>query len=359
MANAGDYQLSGNDSRLSVAEIRARHAEAPSRGRVEQASEYRLTLKVGYETVVGQSLYVMGSIPELGSWTEFACPMTWTDGHVWVTNDLTVRSQAIFQYKYVIKQEQGETIWESGLDRLADLTILANQSKDRHASNVKFVQLQDEWEHFTMKFSVNYNFDDDYYNLRVNGSREELGKWKEGSGPVKMDRCENARWFMPAKFGVKLKPWEVFIRLKNDLSDTNNSIRYNYSVKKDTWNDECWEWEREPARTVKFLRPQMYTGQDGGQHFDVEQDGSEVFIVNGQVEKADGNFLNPFFIQQVGDTNIYVGSYPSSEDDMYQLKHFNIEGVLNFMEGWEMAQHQCEKAELMRLLAQNNIGYSK
>jgi len=44
---------------------------------------------------------------------------------------------------------------------------------------------------------------------------------------------------------------------------------------------------------------------------------------------------------------------------MHQLKHFNIEGVLNFMESWELTHHQCEKAEMMRLLAQNHIGYSK
>ena len=96
---------------------------------------------------------------------------------------------------------------------------------------------------------------------------------------------------MPAKYGAQLKPWEIFIRMKNDLSDTNDTIRYNYSVKRDSWNDEVWEWEREPSRTLKFMKPQMYTGQQEKQ-FDLEQTGSEVFIVNGQVEKADGNFVN-------------------------------------------------------------------
>lgn len=77
----------------------------------------------------------------------------------------------------------------------------------------------------------------------------------------------------------------------------------------------------------------------------MEQADSEVFIVNGQVEKADGDFINQFFIRQVGSTNIYIGSYPNTEDDMYQLKHLGIEAVLNFMESWEMTHQQCEKAE--------------
>ena len=107
---------------------------------------------------------------------------------------------------------------------------------------------------------MNYCLDDDYYNVRVNGSREELGKWKEGSGPVQMDRRETPRWFMPSKYGGKLRPWELFVRIKNDLSDSNSTIKYNYSVKRDSWNDECWEWEREPARVLTLLKPQSYTG---------------------------------------------------------------------------------------------------
>lgn len=124
--------ISMNDSRLSIAEIRARNNEAPSRGFVERASEYKVNFKVRYETIIGQSVYVMGSIKELGEWNEFVCPLTWTEGHIWVTNDLIVKSSPIFQYKYVIKQEQAETIWESGMNRIADLTILADQNKNNN-----------------------------------------------------------------------------------------------------------------------------------------------------------------------------------------------------------------------------------
>lgn len=87
-----------------------------------------MTLKVAYETILGQALYVMGNIEELGGWEEFVCPMTWTEGHIWVTNDL-VTPHSTFQYKYVVKQAHGEHIWEAGINRLADLTVLTNQNK--------------------------------------------------------------------------------------------------------------------------------------------------------------------------------------------------------------------------------------
>lgn len=44
----------------------------------------------------------MGSIPELGLWSEFKCPMNWTEGHVWVAENIQIK-EPIFQYKYVLK----------------------------------------------------------------------------------------------------------------------------------------------------------------------------------------------------------------------------------------------------------------
>lgn len=64
-----------------------------------------------------------------------------------------------------------------------------------------------------------------------------------------MDRCEQPRWFLPLKYGQKLRPWEVFIRMKNNLSENNCSFRYKYSVKHESLNDEDrFDWEREPAK---------------------------------------------------------------------------------------------------------------
>ena len=65
---------------------------------------------------------------------------------------------------------------------------------------------------------------------------------------------------MPNKFGHKLMPWQIFIRIKNDLSDRNHSFQYKYSVLQLSENDESVEWEREPARYMNFLKPESYQG---------------------------------------------------------------------------------------------------
>ena len=100
-------------------------------------------MSVQYETKLGENLYVMGNISELGNWNDFVCKMTWTEGHIWVTNGLVIKSP-FFQYKYVVKDSNmtDETIWEQGYDRIADLSILPDISAYK-SNNQKTVELPD------------------------------------------------------------------------------------------------------------------------------------------------------------------------------------------------------------------------
>jgi hypothetical protein len=55
-------------------------------GSVHNDYEFLLDLSVKYNTVPGQFIHVIGSIPELGSWkNDQICKMQWTEGHVWRT----------------------------------------------------------------------------------------------------------------------------------------------------------------------------------------------------------------------------------------------------------------------------------
>ena len=75
-----------------------------------------------------------------------------------------------------------------GIDRIADLAILPVM-KETTDTQVKDVQILDEWGHFTVKFGVLYPSQSHAQNkrfLRVNGSREELGTWLAGKGPQTM-----------------------------------------------------------------------------------------------------------------------------------------------------------------------------
>jgi len=87
---------------------------------------YNVNFKVFYQTIPGESICVLGSIPELGSWKTLKCHMTWTEGHVWQMCEPVVTHHSFFTYKYVLmdKNKTEMVRWESGVDRIADLRVL-------------------------------------------------------------------------------------------------------------------------------------------------------------------------------------------------------------------------------------------
>ena len=49
--------------------------------------------------------------------------MKWTDGHLWVTENL-VTDRPYFLYKYVICRGGEAVTWEKGANRIADVEVL-------------------------------------------------------------------------------------------------------------------------------------------------------------------------------------------------------------------------------------------
>ena len=47
---------------------------------------FSLNLSIQYETKLGESICVIGSLEELGQWNEYKCHLRWTEGHLWVTD---------------------------------------------------------------------------------------------------------------------------------------------------------------------------------------------------------------------------------------------------------------------------------
>ena len=76
-----------------------------------------------FETIVGENMCILGSIPELGSWKEFKAHMVWTEGHIWKTTEPIITSEPMFSYKYALldgENDQAQELqqWERGVDRL-------------------------------------------------------------------------------------------------------------------------------------------------------------------------------------------------------------------------------------------------
>ena len=51
----------------------------------------------------------------------------------------------------------------------------------------------------------------------------------------------------------------------------------------------------------------------------------KVWIVNGHIEKVDGNFLGDLYKTKIGDTGITIGSYPLDDTDISKLKDRGIQ----------------------------------
>jgi len=84
---------------------------------------YSIHFSVNYETVVGENVCVLGSIPELGNWKTFKAHMVWTEGHIWKTVHPVVTTEPMFRYKYALldgENDSDQTLqrWETGINRL-------------------------------------------------------------------------------------------------------------------------------------------------------------------------------------------------------------------------------------------------
>ena len=73
--------------------------------------------------------------------------------------------------------------------------------------------------------------------------------------------------------------------------------------------------ERDPYRLIKIQQPHDYDGRLGAAQNCFHLKDDDCWIVNGWLFKADGNFLDKFFILETGSPNLLMGSYPGSDID--------------------------------------------
>ena len=78
----------------------------------------RVQFRIGYQTQVGEDLFIVGSHKKMGEWNQHhALPMQWSDGGNWFT-DLELPAGGVVFYKYVVKQANGAYRWQEGANNL-------------------------------------------------------------------------------------------------------------------------------------------------------------------------------------------------------------------------------------------------
>jgi len=155
--------------------------------------------------------------------------------------------------------------------------------------------------------------------MRLGGNCAELGNWTR-SGQVSMKKANKGLKWVAEKYGENVKPYEVIVAFENNRKLKPNEsifIEYGYffqnGLKKDV------EEERVPPRILEIAQPQFYKGF-GQKGQVVWKNTDKCFIVNGIVQKQDTNFEKNFFLNEIEDTGIFLGPYPSTDLHIRQMK---------------------------------------
>eukprot|EP00873_Tetraselmis_striata_P040472 jgi/Tetstr1/460736/TSEL_005921.t2 len=88
---------------------------APVQG--SQARQVAVTFHVPYRTMVGETISVVGGLPELGSWSAAgAAQLEWCGGHVW-RGTVALPAGADTEFKCILHGAPGGDIWQPGRNR--------------------------------------------------------------------------------------------------------------------------------------------------------------------------------------------------------------------------------------------------
>lgn len=82
---------------------------------------------------------------------------------------------------------------------------------------------------------------------------------------------------------------------------------------------------------------------------------SNVYIVNGYVDKCDGNFIGQFFFQQLTNTNLFIGNYPCNLEEVIKLSQEGITGVLNLQTDDDILSRQINQDQLIDIYQECNM----
>ena len=61
------------------------------------SGRYALHFSIFYETIVGESISVVGSLEELGLWFDYECQLKWTEGHIWKSTEPVIVNKSYFE----------------------------------------------------------------------------------------------------------------------------------------------------------------------------------------------------------------------------------------------------------------------
>jgi alpha-amylase len=109
--------VSGNVATVTVPADDAVAIDVNSRASGSPAATFTVNVNADVTTTYGQNVYIVGSIPALGSWnTADAIALSSRNYPSW-TGTLSFPTNTYFEYKYIKIDASGNVTWESGANR--------------------------------------------------------------------------------------------------------------------------------------------------------------------------------------------------------------------------------------------------
>ena len=127
----------------------------------------KIYFEIRYETKIGQSLSVSGSIDKLGNWNESkALYMNWNEGNIWKAN-MEYDGIKNSEYKFIFLENGNLKKWEDGINRIFSFSQIINLFEPNLVEGNK-IKLNN-----IMHQSIEYNNED--YTLTI------ISEWNQKS----------------------------------------------------------------------------------------------------------------------------------------------------------------------------------
>jgi hypothetical protein len=137
------------------------------------------------------------------------------------------------------------------------------------------------------------------------------------------------------------------------MKDLQRKIKYKYSIYDESKQHTVWE--REPTRELNLLSPSDYDGFLGKNMTRLWPNVNQVHVVNGRIEMADANFVGTMYFDKIGNTDIWLGPYPQTPDDIELLIQAGVTGVLNVQTYGDLNFRGVNQQLMMKSYAERGI----
>lgn len=168
----------------------------------------KITLKIHYQTIPGQNLYVVGSSKILGQWdANNAQKMNYNGEGFWNVTFQTSQKKGKIEYKYLMKEDSGHVRWEWGPNHVIDIESI--QPENAFIDDIWRDPAEEERPFFTSSFlnvimrpgsnkaeiektkakkAIQFQIEvpriSSEYKICVIGNQEQLGDWNKSKAVI-------------------------------------------------------------------------------------------------------------------------------------------------------------------------------